>query len=314
MVKAKSASAKLVGQKGASKSKTDLLTQVAQEVETLTKPKAFALCDDIIARAGQDDFRLGGVLAVIHDKSMADGGEAWLDGHASFAELVASRFGFEYRKAATLISIYKNLVEKQIPWETVKDMGWAKLGMCAGILTQKNAESWAEKAKKYNADQFRDIVRKAKAGKSGSDAQTGETTATKKLSVLLHGDQYPAVRKALDKGKKESKTEFDSVALFNICQGYLGNAIELDIKEGDAADGIKNASEKEKKSIFTGLLKDLGADTALELFDKVYGDWHLTAKSPEQQAEEKEEAKALKIKYDPATFEADKAVKEAATQ
>jgi hypothetical protein len=311
--KAKSVSAKLVGENESAKTKepsNDLLMKVAHEVENLTKAQAFALADEVIARAGQDDFLLGGILAVIHDRSMAEGGEAWLDGHSSFADLVSARFGFEYRKAAALISIYKNLTEKQIPWDTVKDMGWAKLGMCASLLTPKNAEQWAEKAKKYNADQFRDIVRKAKAGKSGTDAVAEETTATKRLSVLLHGDQYPAVRKALDKVKKETGTEFDSVALFNLAQGYLGNSVEITTVDGNLEEAVKGATKKQKSAIFLTLLKELGPDQSLELFDKCYGSWHITAKSPDQQEEEREEAKKLGIKYDPATFEVEKALKE----
>jgi hypothetical protein len=45
------------------------------------------------------------------------------------------------------------------------------------------------------------------------------------LVKITHDDQKEAIRAALDKAKQESKTEYDAVALHNIAQAYLGNAV-----------------------------------------------------------------------------------------
>src|SRR5687768_13546322 len=66
--------------------KADPLFQTELEIELLSKEKAFALADELIAEGGMNDFKLGGVLAVIHDKCKA-GNEEWLDGCTKFAEV-----------------------------------------------------------------------------------------------------------------------------------------------------------------------------------------------------------------------------------
>lgn len=308
---AKSTSAKHVGSKPAVKKeaakKTDLIVGIASEIETLTQPKAFALVDEIIARSGVDDFRLGGALAVIYDKASAEGGDAWLDGHDSFKSLVSARFGVEYRKAMYLVNIYKNLVEKQIPWAAVKDIGWSKLAILASILTQKNVAAWAEKAAKHNIEELKELVAKAKA-KGDGNAVTGDATEVMRKTFVFHGDQWPPIEAALSKAKKESKTEYDTVALVNIAHAYNGNAITMEVEDGAPK------TEKEKSKAMLDLMKELGPENSLVTFDKVFSDWHISVKTPEKLAEDKAEAKELGIKYDPETFDVQKAVLEAAAK
>lgn len=274
---AKSASAKSLGKTTASKGKADVLVDVATEVESLNQTKAFTLVDELVRESGLSEFRLGGVLAHIQDEASKEGGEAWLDGHDSFRGLVEARFNLHYRKAMYLINIYKHLVEKQIPWNAVKDVGWTKLKELAAILTQKNVETWVGRAKKMTTMQLQEAVKKAQH--KGSDAT--ETPSVSTLTLKVHKDQKEVIREAMDKAKVESKTDVDTVAMTNICQAYLGNAIEMDtgqeteVKKPKAKGKLAAFHKERVTAMFKEISEDLsgdGAETVLEAFGEVWPD------------------------------------------
>lgn len=304
------AAAMVKGGKTKSAAKTDFLVTVAQEVENLTQPKAFALADEIIQRAGEDDFRLGGILAVIHDHSTKD--TAWLAGHTSFDELVDKRFGVHYRKAMVLIQNYEHLVDKQIPWAKVKDIGWTKLWYLAPILTPKNVDGWVEKAKKHTVEQVKEMVAEAKKKEGGADASESATPEATRMTIKFDKkDQVAAVKKALAKAKKEGSTEYDSVAMFYVAQAYNNNAVELKLTEGevkakDVPAVFLALAEKDRKSALKSIMEQMGAEVVFETLDKTFPEFYIAAKTPEAQEEEAEEAKKLGFKYNPATFEVDK--------
>jgi hypothetical protein len=274
---AKSASAKSLGKTTPTKGKADVLVDVATEVEVLNRSKAFDLVDELVQSGGLSEFRLGGVLAHIQDEASKEGGESWLDGHDSFRSLVEARFSLHYRKAMYLISIYKHLVEKQIPWNAVKDVGWTKLKELAPILTAKNVEMWVNRSKKLTVMQLQEAIKKAQS--KGSDAT--ETSSVSTMTFKVHADQKEGIREALDKAKAETKTDVDTVALHNICQGYLGNSVEIETSGGapDAptkpkAKGKLTAFHKERvkillKEISEDLLGD-GAELVLEVFGEIW--------------------------------------------
>lgn len=274
-VKPQSTSAKDLagGTKAAVKSDTDVLTSVAQEVETLSQKKAFELVNELIDSGGVNDFRLGGVLARVQSQSETEGGEEWLDGHASFKELLDKKFNLQYRKAMYLIEIYTNLVEKQIPWDAVSSVGWTKLKDLSKVLTQKNVDAWVKRAEKLTVMQLQDVIRKSQ--NKGGDASEKETSAVTTMTFKLHPDQKDAIREALDKAKKESHTDVDTVALHNICQAYLGNSIEMEIK-GNGEDKTAPKPKGKAKLISwyneraAALFEEIKADDVLgEIDDKV---------------------------------------------
>lgn len=253
--KAASASKEMLAGK---KSKQDTLVQTAQEVENLSKPKAFELIDELVHTRGYNDFRLGGILAMIQDKAEGEGGESWLDGHESFEDLCDKRFNIEYRKARYLISIYKNLVEKQIPWNTVKDMGWTKLVIVADVITAKNAEQWATRAAKMSAATLKEAVSKAKEkGSSAKDTDIDQTPAVKQVLFKLHKNQYTNVRKALDLAKEVGKTEHDTVALDYLCTAFMTGATP-DNSEAEGKTDVKIPKAKKARiELLNTLAKDL---------------------------------------------------------
>lgn len=275
MAKTKTASAALLKKGDKAAGKNDVLAEVAKEVENLSQKQAFALVGELVQSSGLNEFRLGGVLAAIQDKAASEGGEAWLDGLPSFKELVDEKFGLHYRKAMYLISIYKNLVEKQIPWSAVKGIGWTKLKELAPILTAKNAESWAAKAAKLTVLQLIEAVKKAE--QKGSDAGESSTSSVTTLTFKLHEDQKATVRQALNKAKKESGTEFDSQALMLVSTSYLGNATA----EAPKADEKLPKTKKAQKAMLVALMKATGPEDALRAFEEAYPKWEITANSPD---------------------------------
>jgi hypothetical protein len=201
--------------------KADPLFQTAQEVEPLSKEKAFALVEELIAEGGMNDFRLGGALAVIHDKCKA-GDHEWLDGCKSFRDICGKRVKYHYRKAMYLIDIYKHLVEQQIPWEQVKHLGWSKLRVLAAkkVLTKKNAAAWVSKAEKLTVEELQNEV-------NGGEA-TGKTEPS--TIKFKFDDQKETHKAVMAKAKDQLGTEVPEVAYHVLGQMWLGNAITAELK------------------------------------------------------------------------------------
>ena len=268
-VKPQSTSAKSLAGATKSKADSDVLTGVASEVESLGQKKAFELVDELVDAGGVCEFRLGGVLARIQSQAETDGGEEWLDGHASFKELIDEKFSLQYRKAMYLIDIYTNLVEKQIPWDAVKDVGWTKLKDLSKVLTVKNVDTWVAKAKKLTVMQLQEVIQKAQ--NKGGDVSEKETSAVTTMTFKVHTDQKDSIREALDKAKTETHTEVDTVALHNICQAYLGNAIEVEMS-GNGKEQPKKPKGKAKVIAWyneraTELFNEIKEDDALDDID-----------------------------------------------
>lgn len=207
---------KVVGKKSKS-SAVNVIADVAQEVEKLGKAQALKLATTLSEDIELNYFRLGGVLRVINDNS-------WFEGFESFDVFVYEKFGFQARKARYLIQIYSDLVTNQIPWEKVSGLGWTKLKDLAPVLTQDNVDEWVAKAEKLTVLELQNLL---KGANLPSDASNKTTDDTQILKFKVKNDQLETVQAALNKAKAEVGTEFDNVALENICAGYLGGVIEV---------------------------------------------------------------------------------------
>lgn len=192
------------------------LLDVAQVVENLTRVQALHRADNLVETIDETYFELGGVLKLISEKS-------WFEGYDSFELFVQQKYNFAGRKARYLISIYDNLVTKQIPWELVKDLGWTKLKDLAPVLTQDNAEEWVAKVKDLT---YLEMMALLKAQVSPTGEPSASTTSdSHTIKFKLKADQVEIVQKALAKAKGELNTQYDSVAIENICAGYVGGTI-----------------------------------------------------------------------------------------
>lgn len=233
----------------------DLLVQVAHEVENLSVQEAFAQVESLLETEGDNDFRLGGVLAVIQS-------HGWLENYANFRELIEQRFGLHYRKAMYLIGNYTTLVDQNIPWDKVKHIGWTKLREITRVINQKNIDKWVALAEKHSVAELKELVRaelyKQQVKAAGGDAeQVPMKSAMKKLTFSMHDDQYSTVVEALKDIKEEVKTEFDSVALYNLCLGYLGGS-------------VKSAKVVSPAMLLQESMMKMGYMEVLEVFEKVF--------------------------------------------
>lgn len=263
----------------------DVIFATAQEVENLTAVKAFTLVDELSNDIEQNNFKLGGALSTIQAKC-EEGDAEFLGDSTSFKELCDTRFALHYRKAMYLISIYRNLTEKSIPYSEVAGIGWTKIALIAPVITAKNVGGWATKAKKLTYNQLADAV-KAKTASGGKDATETEADSTvTTLTFKLKKDQKEVVKEALQKVKAETKTEYDSVALANLATGYLGGAVEIATIGGEAPDAAspekpKKLTKKEKKEALKAMAIDLGLDDALAAIGDAFPDADISVTVPE---------------------------------
>jgi hypothetical protein len=198
----------------------DLILDIAHEVESLSKTKALNMADNLAENIEVNYFKLGGVLKLINDNS-------WFEGYKTFDDFVFEKYQFAGRKARYLVSIYDHLVTKMIPWEKVSGLGWTKLKEIAPIITPETVDEWVAKAEKLTVVELIAVLKALKGDEDGESEKTQKATDDiVKLVFKLKGDQAEIVGQALAKAKGELQTEYDTVALEQICAGYVGGTTE----------------------------------------------------------------------------------------
>jgi hypothetical protein len=249
--KAEEATAK-AGPKSKVKATGNLIADVAAEVEGLSKTKALNMAAALSDNIEANYFKLGGVLSVISTNG-------WFEGYADFDDFVEERYGFKGRKARYLMQIYTDLVTNQIPWEKVAGLGWTKLKDLTPILTLENLDDWVETATKLTVRELQTLL--AGPVKEKSDGKTTDDIQT--IKFKLKNDQVETVNHALAKAKGEVGTEFDNVAIENICALYLsGNAGSL-APTGDIKALIQAAGWQQTLMIFGELFPDIDLEVSL---------------------------------------------------
>jgi hypothetical protein len=214
----------------------NLILDISHEVETMSKQKALQEAEKLAENVEVSYFKLGGILKLINDNS-------WFEGFPTFDAFVFETYGFQSRKARYLISIYDNLVTKQIPWEKVQHLGWTKLKDLAPVLTQDNVDEWVAKAENLTVADLLAVLN------SNKNAEEGEKTAKTtdewvKMPFKFKKDQAETVTQALQKAKGELNTQYDTVALENICAAYIGGSVAVQ-KQPSIEDMIKNIGFEE---------------------------------------------------------------------
>ena len=235
-------------QKAKHKGTGNLIHDVAVEIEHLTKTKALNQAEKLAEDIEANYFKLGGILKLIQSQQ-------WYEGFPSFDVFVLEKFGFAVRKAHYLISIYTNLVDKQIPWDKVSGLGWTKLKDLAPILTLENLEEWIEKASGVTVLELQALIKAQQSGPQGDAASSKTTSDSVTLKFKVHNDQAEVIQSALAKAKGELQTDFDNVALSGICTGYLSNA-----------SGVTGGGEVDLAATF----KNLGYEAVLGVFEQVF--------------------------------------------
>jgi hypothetical protein len=251
--KADEAKTTTIGKKKVEKT-GNLIMDIAHEVESLTKTKALNRAEQLAEDIEVNYFMLGGVLKLINDNS-------WFEGYEDFSAFVEEKYGFAYRKAAYLMSIYDNLVTKQIPWEKVSHLGWTKLKDLAPVMTPETVDEWVAKAEKLSVKELQAILKQ----EAGTGEKTEKTTdEVVKMVFKLKPDQSEIVTQALAKAKGELHTEYDTVALENICSGYVG--------------GVTNVA---KPFDLDEVIKATGFEPLLKRVSELHPEWDIEVKPVE---------------------------------
>lgn len=246
------------------KDKTDdLLIQIVQEVSALSAEEALSAVPNLMNNADENYFRLGGVLSLIQTNKFFES-----EGFETFKLFVEQKLGIPYRKAMYWIQIYDSLVESGVSWNKVKDVGWTKLKDLASILTVDNVDEWVKRAESMTTLQLQEAIAKAKAGilpSSGLTPEDDKPSEVTTFTVKVHALQKVTIREALDKAKTESGTEFDGVALENVCLYYLSGGA---LKPASLADFLKKHTPEDALLAFETVYPDLEVTAKIKLVPK----------------------------------------------
>jgi len=239
--------------------KTFDLSQTATAIEMLGEADIMNMIPDLVDETGVNDFKLGGALARVQENKW------WKDeDYESFNAYCDDLFSGGYRKAMYLITIYKNLVEKEIPWDSVKDIGWSKLKELLQVITKDNVEDWAAKAKSMTLVQLGQYVKDylASQKEEGAGAPTGDSGTMSTLAFRLFKDQRDIVEATLETvktqaGDPDMKKE---MALVTLCD---------EISSGSST-GPK--SSETPQQALAGAAKKLGWQETLTLLAELFDD------------------------------------------
>ncbi|KVR21636.1 hypothetical protein WK13_34425 [Burkholderia ubonensis] len=234
----------------------DLFFDTAAEIQAMQKGKALAEAEKLNETIEVSYLRMGGVLKLIYDNS-------WFEGFESFDAYVNEKFGFASRKAKYLIEIYDHLVAKQIPWDKVQHLGWTKLKDLARHLTIENVDEWVAKAEGVTVAELQKLLAGGSNAAGGTAQSSGETSSDiVPLKFKMKTDQADTVKSALSKAKADFGTEFDNVALENICAGFLSGQF-------GTASGGKSFEEQ---------VAELGFEAALTKIAELFPEWDIDVK------------------------------------
>lgn len=231
----------------------DVISQIQTHIDEMAEEEVLKAVPLLVDTIEKNYFQLGGALSLIQSNS-------WHTNHGfeNLRQYVESECGMEYRKAMYLISIYNSLTSSGVEWTKVKDLGWSKLKEIANIITTENVDEWVEVIKDMQVFQIREYIKIKTAGTTAGDNGESAANEAKKLSTMtfkVHEDQKQSIREALDKNKHESGTEFDTVALENICIDYLA---------GD--------SKLKKNPTLVELMQGMDVNDVVAAVDKVFPD------------------------------------------
>lgn len=194
----------------------DPMSQAAFDIEQLTDQEDIEKeIEVLVHNEGLNDFKLGGLLQKLSESAV-------FSESLAFRDYVEERFGVKYRKVRYLIQIYNCLINADISWDVVSELGWTKLQILSPILTNENVAEWAEKAAAVNCPTLTAMVKAAMQVVEPGEKQE-EVKNFKTKSFKLFDDQAALVDDALADSMAKSGTQVPGVALEYICNEYLNS-------------------------------------------------------------------------------------------
>jgi hypothetical protein len=201
------------------KTKTDLVSKLVQEIESLSRPDAFARLTDMLEKLNtleaareQSFFEIGGMLSIILKN-------AWFDPYPSFDKWAQACLGMRRAKARALIRNYDVVAKAGLSAAQFERIGWTKIRELAPVLRRDNAERWSERAATHSRAQLKQLVKQQMSPPSALARNGSPGTLA---SVASNGAQRQAAVKAIEKAKLASKATSDATALTPVCPSYGG--------------------------------------------------------------------------------------------
>lgn len=158
--------------------------------------------NDLYENVQRSYLNMGGLLAhVYHDGVYVE--EGYEKGKEGFSKFVEERLKCGARKAFDLIHVYMRLSNvKDLDFAQIERIGYAKMAIAAGAITDENVSEVLELAEETAASELRDAINNAyerSTGGGGGGARVKRTT----YRFKLFEDQAEGVNFVLDKAQKQ---------------------------------------------------------------------------------------------------------------
>ncbi|QSY98693.1 hypothetical protein J2J97_31985 (plasmid) [Rhizobium bangladeshense] len=180
----------------------------------LQEKDALEAAKELVARAEETEFTLGGVLAHILREGIHR--KLGYDGKRGFEDYIEKELGVKYRKARYLINIYEYFTALGVDETLLGGMGWSKAKELVGVATKETFDELVEFANQHTRDELIEEIRTKYV--NAADGEAEQTTA--KLTTWtfkLFDNQNVTVKRAIDAAMKQASTDKIGVALELVC-------------------------------------------------------------------------------------------------
>lgn len=191
----------------------DCADDLVHQIENMGKSDVLERIGTFVEQIDEFYFVLGGLLSRVKR-------EKWFAPYETFGKFIEAKHAMSSRKGDYLVEIYEKITELALPIADFKRVGWSKMRALVRVLTKDNAQHWATLAKENNKGELEKLVQAAIADPGYQT--TSLSAASHRKMFKFHDDQLEIVNAAIERAKKQSGTESDSVALEYICLDFQG--------------------------------------------------------------------------------------------
>lgn len=183
----------------------------------LAEKDALEAAQELVNRAEETDFTLGGVLSHIQREGIYQ--RLGYDGKRGFEDYIEKHLGVKYRKARYLIRTYEYFSTLGIDEKRLAAIGWSKAKELVGVATKENFDelmTFAED-KSHTRDDLIEHIRTTYKSAEAGEGQRQEKAKQTVLTFRLFNDQSETVNRALTAAKAQAGTDDPNAALEFIC-------------------------------------------------------------------------------------------------
>jgi hypothetical protein len=139
------------------------------------------------------------------------------DDPATFMKIVED-LGIGPRKTRYLVNIYSHLVERGIPPEEVRPIGWTKLKDIYHVLTKKNVRAWAQRVENMSTIEVQEMLERG-----GPKVKKADLPHRSFLTFRVTPEERKIVEEAVTKAGAVQRGRHRigrSTSIVKICQFY----------------------------------------------------------------------------------------------